>query len=126
MGRYPLLLILAGICFWLMPSKAVAQEPWGRIEAEPNPCHIHNGESLCETFVRWETRGVAKAKVFVTAEGRHESKEAEFRASTHCEGHDCRANWIRPETRYKFELFDFTRGDRGRKLAEVIVHGERD
>jgi hypothetical protein len=125
MGRYQLLSILAGICFWLTPHTAVAQEPTGRMEAEPNPCIIHQGQDMCETFIRWQTRGVQAAKVFVVAEGRHEAKEAEFRASTRCEGHDCRANWIRPDTKYKFELFDFTRGDRGRKLAEVVVYGER-
>jgi len=126
MGRYPLLLLLAGMCFWLTPHTAVADEPSGRIDAEPNPCRIPPGQDVCETFVRWDTHGVRAAKVFVTAEGRHHAEQKEFRASLRCEGHDCRANWIRPETRYKFELFDFTRGDRGRKLGEVIVHGERE
>jgi len=126
MGRYQLLLLITGMCFWLTPHTAFAQEPWGRIDAEPNPCRIGPGHNDCETFIRWETRGVERAKVFVTAEGRGEFKEKEFAASTHCEGHRCRAGWISPHTRYKFILVDFTRGDRGRTLAEVVVHGERD
>jgi len=125
MRRFQLFLLIVGTCFWIAPHRAVAQEPWGRIEAEPNPCRIEPGHNDCATFIRWETRGVQRVKLFVKAEGRNEFEEKEFSGSLRCEHHDCPANWIRPDTRYKFELYDFTRGDRGRLLASVVVHGER-
>jgi len=114
-----LLLLVAGACFSMAPA-ALAQS--GTIDAEPNPCHME-GRDTCTTFVRWETQGVAAAKVFVIAEGRHTFQEKEFSASLHCERHRCAADWIRPETRYIFKLYDFTRGDRGRLLGSVTISG---
>ncbi|SRR5579872_2698713 len=116
----PVLAVLA------TPVKAPAQEPFGVINAEPNPCRIHHGEEMCEVHVTWSTQNVARAKVFVKSEGRDELREREFGASLVCEGHRCRAPWIKPETRYVFKLFDFTRGDRGRELASVTVTAERE
>lgn len=120
------------ILLFLIPVLAVfmtpapAQEPFGEISAEPNPCRIHRGQEMCEVHIIWHTRNVARAKVFVKSEGRDELKEKEFGDARACESLRCRAPWIRPETRYVFKLYDFTRGDRGRELASVTVTGERE
>ncbi len=99
-------------------------EAWGTISADPNPCRIRGGERECETSIIWQTRGVERAKVFVTAEGRNRQVEKEFSASPNCEPGRCRAGWIAPETRYLFQLVDFSRGDRGRVLASVTVRAD--
>jgi len=119
------LLLLTAAVVLMTPSHAMAQEPWGTISAEPNPCQITPGNEFCTAHVRWETRGVSHAKVFVIAEGRHTFKEREFGDGVKCEEHRCKADWIKAETRYKFQLFDFTRGDRGRLLASVTVTGAK-
>jgi hypothetical protein len=119
------LLIIASFSMFLLPAFVTAQEPWGEIKAEPNPCRIREGSEECTVRLIWHTRGIEKAKVFVTAKGRKEFKEREFSASRECEGDRCIANWITHHNTYTFQLFDFTRGDRGRLLSEVIVTGER-
>jgi len=114
-------LLFLGACAFLTPLHLKAQEPWARIEAEPNPCHMRPGREECTTFVRWETGGVRRVKVFVTAEGRHKFVEREFGRTLVCETHRCRAPWINLETRYTFTVVDFSRGDRGRVLATTTV-----
>ena len=109
-----------------MPRQAPAQEPWGAIVAQPNPCRIHHGEEMCVAHITWQTRNVARVKVFVKAEGHDKWEEKEFGHSLVCESERCRAPWIRPETRYVFKLIDFSHGDRGRELASVEVTGERE
>ena len=120
-----LLILLAGVSVFLLPAVITAEEPWGEIRAEPNPCRIESGREECTAHLIWHTRGVEKAKVFVTAKGRKEFKEREFSASRECEGDRCAAPWITHHNTYTFQLFDFTRGDRGRLLASVTVTGER-
>ena len=121
-----LLILLGGLSLFLLRLRPVpVDEPWGEIRAEPNPCLIEPGREECTTHLTWHTRGIEKAKVFVVARGRREFKEKEFSASRNCEGHECRAPWISHHTKYTFQLFDFTRGDRGRLLASVTVTGEQ-
>ena len=120
-----LLIMLAGAGLFLLPTVTTAEEPWGEIKAEPNPCKIEPGREECTARLIWHTRGVEKAKVFVTAKGRKEFKEREFSASRECEGDKCRAPWITHHNTYTFQLFDFTHGDRGRLLASVTVTGEQ-
>ena len=119
------LLIIAGFCMFLVPAFVTAEEPWGEIRAEPNPCRIEEGREECTSHITWHTRGVERARVFVTAQGRREFKEREFSTERECEGDRCRAPWITHHNTYTFQLFDFTRGDRGRLLASVTVTGER-
>jgi len=114
-------LLIAGLFGWALPGCIQAQEPWGSMSAEPNPCRIEPGESTCTSFIRWDTQGVERAKVFVTADGRRREVEHEFSASPSCETHRCRAPWINADTTYTFQLFDFTRGDRGHLLASITV-----
>jgi hypothetical protein len=116
---------MVAFCGIVVPTEVVAQGPWGEIRAEPNPCRIEPGREECTSHVTWHTRGVERAKVFVTSRGRREEKEREFGDGRECESERCRAGWIRPETTYTFQLFDFTRGDRGRLLSSVTVTGER-
>jgi hypothetical protein len=99
--------------------------PTGEIMAEPNPCRLEPGKNECTTHIAWRTQGVEHAKVFVVAEGRHPGSEREFGNTVSCEPHTCRAPWIEPETRYIFQLVDFSHGDRGRVLASVVVSGAR-
>ncbi len=121
--RFLLLIPILGAL--IIPVPAPAQEPFGEIAAEPNPCRIRPGEDMCEVHLIWHTRNVARAKVFVRSEGRHAAEEKEFGNAVACESNRCRAPWIHGETRYTFKLFDFTRGDRGRELASVTVTAER-
>lgn len=121
MRTWQLLFLITGIGGWILPGRGMAQEPWGTIGAEPNPCRIEPGRNECTSFIHWETRGVERAKVFVTSEGRHHQVESEFGASLSCETQRCRAPWINADTTYTFQLVDFTRGDRGRVLASVTV-----
>ena len=97
----------------------------GNITAEPNPCRVEPGQHDCVTHIMWQTQGARQVKVFVVAEGRHPAGEREFSTSLSCEGHQCRAPWIEPDTRYTFQLFDFSRGDRGRMLGQVVVTANR-
>jgi hypothetical protein len=117
-------LLITGICGWLLPGHLNAQE--GTMSAEPNPCRIEPGESQCTSFIRWDTRGVERAKVFVTSEGPRREVEHEFSTEVSCESRRCRAPWISRDTTYTFQLFDFTRGDRGRLLASITVTAAGD
>jgi hypothetical protein len=100
-------------------------QPSGEIIAEPNPCRVEPGKNDCVTHLAWRTQGVTKAKVFVVAQGKHPGSEREFGTTTSCDPHTCRAPWIEPDTLYTFQLVDFSRGDRGRVLASVLVTGAR-
>lgn len=102
----------------------MAQEPWGEMHADPNPCRMEHDRKDCTVSLAWHTRGVERAKVFVVAEGRHPGAERTFSDSKNCEPGQCMASWIEPETRYTFQLVDFSHGDRGRVLANVVVTGE--
>jgi hypothetical protein len=116
MRKWQFLFLVSSVYGWAQPSATMT--------AEPNPCRIERGESECTSFIRWDTQGVERAKVFVTAEGTHKFVEKEFSTSASCESHRCRAPWINNDTKYTFQLFDFTRGDRGRLLASVVVFAE--
>jgi len=120
-----LLILLAGLGVFLIPAVITAEEPWGEMRAEPNPCRIEPGREECTTHIIWHTRGVERAKVFVTSVGRKEEKEHLFSTERSCEGDRCRAPWISHHTNYTFQLFDFTRGDRGKLLASITVKGEQ-
>jgi hypothetical protein len=118
------LIFFAGCSVFLLPAALNAQGPWGEIRAEPNPCRIEPGREECTARIIWHTRGVERAKVFVTSMGT-EIKEQEYVEARNCEGDRCLAPWIKHNVTYTFNLFDFTRGDRGRLLASVVVTGVR-
>ncbi len=109
----------------ILPVNLPAQEPFGIIAAEPNPCRVEPGQDACTAHITWSTQNVSRAKVFVKQENREGVKENEFGTTLACESRRCRAPWIRPDTRYVFKLYDFSRGDRGRELASVTVTGVR-
>jgi len=121
-----LLFLIPVLGVLVAPVKAPAQEPFGIIAAEPNPCRIRPGEEMCTAHITWSTQNVRRAKVLVKSEGRESLKENEFGSSLSCESRRCRAPWIRPDTRYVFKLYDWSRGDRGRELASVTVTAERE
>ena len=124
MQKMRIILLIAGVAMLMPSARLMAQEAWGRIDADPNPCRVRGGSNECTSFIRWETRGAQRVKVFVTAEGRRRAVEREFGTSLQCETRRCRAPWISPGTTYTFSLVDFTRGDRGRVLSSVTVTGE--
>jgi hypothetical protein len=93
------------------------------MRAEPNPCRLE-GHHECTVSLVWETRGVRRAKVFVVAEGKHPASERTFSDSAECAPGKCMATWIENDTRYTFQLVDFSRGDRGNVLASVTVRAE--
>jgi hypothetical protein len=121
MRMWRFLMLISCIGGWMLPSYLLAQEPSGVIGADPNPCRIEPGRTQCTAHITWQTQGVQHAKVFVTAEGKHRIVEHEFGDGVVCEGRRCRAPWIAEDTRYVFQLFDFSRGDRGRLLGSVTV-----
>ncbi len=120
-----LLILLVALGVFLIPAVVTAQEPFGEMRAEPNPCKIEAGREECTTHLVWHTRGVTRARVYVTAEGGKGFKERVFSDSANCEGDKCSAPWITHHTTYTFQLFDFTKGDRGRLLASVTVTDQR-
>ena len=106
-----------------------SQSPPHRVfGARSTPIQIHAASAAANkidgTSIFWETHGVDHAKVFVTAEGRHQQTEKLFSESANCEPGRCRAPWITPGTRYIFTLVDFTRGNRGRVLGNILVRGD--
>ncbi len=123
MTKWLLSVCIGALCTIATMQKAQAQD--GEIRAEPNPCRIEAGRNDCTSHLTWHTRGIERAKVFVVGEGRHPAREKEFSTSSSCEGRNCRAPWIEPDTRYTFTLVDFTHGDRGRVLGSVVVTAER-
>ena len=68
--------------------------PRARFAANPNPCRIERRRADCTTFVRWSTRGVTQAKVYVTDNGPRGRRTREFGSSTACESSWCSAPWI--------------------------------
>jgi len=104
----------------LAPGRA--QGPAGDISASPNPCAIPPGAKECTTYIRWLTRGVSHAKVFVSVESRSGKKEErDFGNTLSCEGEKCRAPWIERNAKYTFMLYDFSSGRRGQMLSSVVV-----
>ena len=124
MRRLLPLICFTGMWAGMAPVNMMAQEPSGTINADPNPCRIEHERHECTVSLTWQTQGVEKAKVFVTAEGRHPGAERVFSDSRSCEPGRCPANWIEDGTRYTFQLVDFSRGDRGRALASITVTGK--
>jgi len=100
---------------------ALAADPSGVINAEPNPCRIKPGEKECTTYLTWTTQNVKHARVMVKSEGKEGEKVREFSGSLSCESQRCPAPWIRPDTRYVFRLYDFSSGTQGRELNLVTV-----
>jgi hypothetical protein len=102
-------------------GSAQAGQASGTISADPNPCRIERLRSDCTTFIRWSTRGVTRAKVYVTDNGQRGPREKEFGSTTACESSRCSAPWIARGKRYEFTLYDFSSGRRGQALASVTV-----
>jgi len=89
------------------------------ISAVPNPCRVPRGETGCATNLTWSTDGISRAAVFVAATGKAPSPEKEFGTDLHCK--QCVPFSLQPGTRYRFTLYDFSTGSRGRPLASVVV-----
>jgi hypothetical protein len=125
MRVWKLSLLIAGVCGWLAPARVTAQVS-GAISADPNPCKIATGQRECTTYLHWNTRGAQSVKVFVTAEGKHSFVEKEFSTVLNCEGEKCRAPWITDNTKFLFQLVDFSSGSRGKVISSVWVTSKED
>ena len=115
------LLFLVSAMAMSFAGHALAADPSGVINAEPNPCRIKPGEKECTTHLTWTTQNVKHARVMVKSEGKEGEKVREFSGSLSCESQRCPAPWIRPDTRYVFRLYDFSSGTQGRELNLVTV-----
>jgi hypothetical protein len=91
----------------------------GVITAAPNPCRIPPGKVDCTAVLTWSTVGAEHARVYVAVEGGKPSPEREFGTGRSCE--KCTASWIAEGDRYRFTLYDWSTGNRGRALASVVV-----
>jgi len=111
--------VLGTVTVTAVPGKGapMAREA-GTITATPNPCRVAPGKADCTTRLKWETSGAEHARVYVTMEGKNAGPEKEFGTGKAGEQN---APWIEPGTRYKFTLYDWTTGSRGRALASVDV-----
>lgn len=123
--RKQLWILIIGALGFLIPAGNGAEEPWGEIKASPNPCKIAAGQLECTSYITWHTRGVKKAKVWVTSKNRRETKERDFGDMLSCEGQRCRASWIKADDTYVFQLWEFNKNVRGKMLASVEVTGQK-
>lgn len=94
----------------------VASQPFGTIRAEPNPCTIPQGTSLCTSTIIWETQNVASADVTV----QDPLAGIEYLFARALSGR-VEAPWIpAPLHSALFTLYDSSSGSRAR-LASVNV-----
>jgi len=93
----------------------------GAISANPNPCTIAGGQSVCTTTISWYSQGVSQVEVWVSLNGAPESEFALTSAGgTYYED----APWIQgPPNSYVFNLYDYSSGSRGALLASKTVTG---
>src|SRR5229473_1973441 len=90
-----MLLFLVPAMAMSFAGHALAADPSGVINAEPNPCRIKPGEKECTTHLTWTTQNVKHARVMVKSEGKEGEKVREFSGSLSCESQRCPAPWIR-------------------------------
>src|SRR5690242_365297 len=119
--RRSLLLVMAVAGAAVVSIGLLAAAASGRIAATPNPCEIPPGQAVCTSHITWSTEGVTHARVYVSYEGKRGRVEREFGNSRSCETERCRAPWIERGTQYVFTLYDYSSGNRGRSLSEVVV-----
>ena len=120
MQRWHLLVLITALGVSVLPARAIAA-PSGTIAAHPNPCVIQGGEKTCASHITWSTQDVARAMVYVVHHGKNGREEKEFGNSRACESERCRAPWIEAGKSYRFTLYDYSTGNRGRALASVEV-----
>ena len=120
MKRQNVAVVIAALGACVFPGRALAQAS-GVIAAGPNPCVIEPGKSDCASYLTWTTQGVARATVYVTAEGKTNIRPREFSASPSCELTRCPAPWIEPDTKYVFTLYDSSADFPGNALSSVTV-----
>jgi hypothetical protein len=118
MQKWRFLSLLAAL--GILQAYALAQ-PSGTIGADPNPCTIAGGKSVCTAHITWTTQGVTRARVFVVDKHKKGKEEQEFGTTLECAGHKCRAPWIEKGRNYVFTLYDYSSGSRGAALSTVTV-----
>ena len=121
MRRSHLLILACALGAAVACCNVLAATASGHIAATPNPCVIPAGQYVCTSHITWSTQGVTHARVYVTAETKRGKEEKEFSTSRACETERCRAPWIEKDTQYVFTLYDYSSGNRGRALSEVVV-----
>jgi hypothetical protein len=121
MSRLRLLPLLA--LLGILQAHALAQVS-GTIAANPNPCMIAKGKSVCTTYITWTTQGITKARVYLVDKHKKGKEEQEFGTTLDCTGERCRAPWIEKGNNYVFTLYDYSKGSRGAALSSVTVTAE--
>jgi hypothetical protein len=111
----PLLAVLG-----ILQAHALA-EVSGTIAANPNPCTIAKGKSVCTSYITWNTEGVTRARVYLVDKHKKGKEEQEFGTTLDCKGERCRAPWIEKGNTYVFTLYDYSSGSRGAALSSVTV-----
>jgi len=118
MQRWRLLSLLAVLGVLQVHALAAAS---GTLGADPNPCSIPAGKSLCTSYITWTTQGITRARVYVVDSHKKGKEEQEFGTSLDCAGQKCRAPWIEKGRTYVFTLYDYSSGSRGAALSSVTV-----
>ena len=118
MHRCHLLPLLAAL--GILQAHALAQVS-GTIAANPNPCSVEKGKSVCTSYITWTTVGVTRARVYLVDMHKQGKQEQEFGTTLDCGGEKCRAPWIRKGNNYVFTLYDYSSGNRGAALSSVTV-----
>jgi len=118
MRRWHLLSLIA--ILGILQVHALAQ-PAGTIGANPNPCAIPAGKSMCTAYITWNTQGVTKARVYLVDSHKKGKEEQQIWNSLECTGQKCKAPWIEKGNSYVFTLYDYSSGNRGATLSSVTV-----
>lgn len=96
----------------------------GTIAANPNPCTVAKGKSVCTSYITWTTQGVTRARVYLVDMHKKGKEEQQFGTTLECNGEKCRAPWIEKGNNYVFTLYDYSSGKRGAALSSVTVTGQ--
>ena len=115
------LLLLAA--FGSLQTYALGQVS-GTIAANPNPCTVARGKSVCTSYITWTTQGATRARVYLVDAHKKGREEQEFGTTLDCSGERCRAPWIERGNNYVFTLYDYSSGKRGAALSSVTVTGQ--
>ena len=118
MRKWRLLALIAALGILQAHARA---EGSGTIAANPNPCTIAKGQSVCTSYLTWTTQGITHARVYVLDTHKKGKEEQEFGTSLDCSGEKCKAPWIEKGRSYVFTLYDYSSGHRGAALSSVTV-----
>jgi hypothetical protein len=93
----------------------------GTVSGSPNPCTIAGGQTVCTTTISWFSQGSSQVQVWISLNG---APESEFALTSAGGPYSQAASWIQgPPNSYVFNLYDYSSGIRGARLASTTVTG---